>query len=85
MSFSGGTWSFFVIQGGREAYIELDPRGDLVEVSFELTRPKKEPKREEEPAPQQQTPAPRPVPAPVYDDDYGEEFEGDDDFEGGED
>jgi hypothetical protein len=79
VGFSGGTWNFFVIDGEREVYVELEPRGEIVEVDFVLTEPKpdKELKPEQkdepekrsaksstqEPAPQQQAPAPQPAPS----------------------
>ncbi len=34
-----GEWTFYVIQGGREALVELESRGPLVEVEIELTEP----------------------------------------------
>jgi hypothetical protein len=79
VGFSEGTWNFFVIEGEREVYIELEPRDEIVEVDFMLTepKPKKElkPKQKDEPekrsaksnthepAPQQQPPAPQPAPS----------------------
>jgi hypothetical protein len=79
ISFSEARWNFFVIEGEREVYIELEPRGEIVEVDFVLTEPKldKELKPEQidepekrsaklntqEPAPQQQAPAPQPAPS----------------------
>jgi len=79
IGFSEGTWTFFVIEGEREVYIELQPRDEIVEVNFVLTEPKpdKELKPEQkdetdkrsatsnsqEPAPPQQAPAPQPAPS----------------------
>mgnify|MGYP001170086754 CR=1 FL=1 len=34
-----GEWTFFVIQDGREALVELESRGPLVEVEIELNEP----------------------------------------------
>jgi hypothetical protein len=34
-----GEWTFFLIDGGREALVELETRGSLVEVEIELTEP----------------------------------------------
>jgi len=34
-----GEWTFFVIQNGREALVELESRGPLVEVEIELNEP----------------------------------------------
>ena len=34
-----GEWTFFIIQGEREALVELESRGPLVEVEIELTEP----------------------------------------------
>lgn len=77
VGFSNGTWTFFVINGEREVYVELEPQNTIVEVDFEMT----EPERGDEP--RKRTPKPRDQkPAPGYDDDYGE---GNDDLEGGDD
>jgi hypothetical protein len=79
IGFSDGTWNFFVIEGEREVYIELEPRDEIVEVDFKLTEPKpnKESKPEhedetekrsaksntQEAAPLEQAPAPQPAPS----------------------
>jgi hypothetical protein len=79
VGFSEETWNFFVIEGEREAYIELEPRDEIVEVNFVLTEPKpdKDLKPEQsdelekrsaksntqEPAPLQQAPTPQPAPS----------------------
>jgi hypothetical protein len=79
VGFSEGAWNFFVIDGEREVYVELEPRDEIVEVDFVLTEPKpdKESKPEQkdepeersaksntqEPAPQQQAPVPQPAPS----------------------
>lgn len=34
-----GEWTFYVIQGEREALVELESRGPLIEVEIELTEP----------------------------------------------
>jgi hypothetical protein len=79
VGFSEGMWNFFVIEGEREVYIELEPRDELVEVDFKLTEPKPnkdlkpeqkdEPEKRsaksntQEPAPQQHEPTPQSAPS----------------------
>ncbi len=72
VGFSGGTWNFFVIDGEREVYVELEPRDEIVEVDFVLTEPKpdKELKPEQKDEPEKrsaksntQEPAPQPAPS----------------------
>jgi hypothetical protein len=71
VGFSEGTWNFFVIDGEREVYIELEPRDEIVEVDFELTEPKPDkelkPEQKDEPgkrSAKSNTQAPAPQPAP---------------------
>lgn len=66
MGFSDGAWTFFVVKGGHEVFVWLEPRRDIVAVNLELT----EPQLREETAP-----------APVPDDDGEDDDEYDDEYD----
>jgi hypothetical protein len=39
LGFSQGEWTFFLISGAREAVVEIESRGPMVEVEIELSEP----------------------------------------------
>lgn len=39
MGFFDGAWTFFVVKGGHEVFVRLEPRRDIVAVNLELTEP----------------------------------------------
>lgn len=79
--FSRGEWVFFVIREEREALIEIEERGKVVEIELELSEPVPIP-TEQEPRNSRNFPAQQPAPVqpapPVYDDDEGDDLEEDD-------
>lgn len=95
VGYAQNAWVFFIVKGEREVFVEIRPRGNIVEVDIEQTEPGVKPQenegqnndgaagsdRQAQPAPTaSEAPAsPEPAPAPVYDDDDGY----DDDYEDG--
>lgn len=89
VGFAQNAWVFFIVKGEREVFVEIRPRGDIVEVDIEQTEPKEEKPEEDtngandrsnQQSRPEQTPEPAPAPvAPVYDDDYYDDY--DDDYD----
>lgn len=73
LDFTRGEWVFLVSSGRRVAYVQIEPRGALIEVDVELevrvpaTRP-----------PRPDPPPPAPPPPPEDDDDDDDDDDGDD-------
>ncbi|MGH3089132.1 MAG: hypothetical protein ACRDSJ_17685 [Rubrobacteraceae bacterium] len=79
VGFAQNAWIFFIVKGEREVFVELKPRGDLIEVDIEQTEPREEQpttdqndgqdneqERDEQPDQQEvQAPAPEPAPTPA--------------------
>lgn len=82
LGFSRGTWSFALERGPRQASVEIEDLGDLVEARFEVARdvaqptPPPSPQPTERPTP---VPATPPPPPPSDDDDDGDDGPDDDD------
>jgi hypothetical protein len=79
-NFSHGEWTFFVIDGAREAIVEIESRGPLVEIEIELSEPSQGPSAvtpglpptpvpEPTLVPATEVPPPQPVAPPGNDDD----------------
>ncbi|MBA2375546.1 MAG: hypothetical protein ACR2N0_04765 [Rubrobacteraceae bacterium] len=79
VGFAQNAWVFFIVKDEREVFVEIRPRGDIVEVDIEQTEPKEEaPERntgggngnrdnaDDQPSQQSQPePAPEPPPEPA--------------------
>lgn len=80
LGFSSDRWYFFILEGEREALVEIRPSQDLVEIEIELAEPRPGGNDAEAPAP---PPAPvQPTPRPLpYGDDFDDDDYYDDDFD----
>ena len=67
LEFSGGTWTFAIERGPRQATVEVASEGELVRVRLQVTR--RHPAPTPQPTPKPQPPAPPPPPPPDDDDD----------------
>ncbi len=54
ISFTQNAWVFFIVKGEREVFVELKPRGTMVEVDIEQTEPAPEPAPDSQPEAQPQ-------------------------------
>jgi hypothetical protein len=84
LEFSGGTWTFAIERGQRQATVEVASDGGLVQVRLEVTRTLPDPTPQPTPKPQPPAP-PGPPPPGDDDDDDGDDDDDDDDGEGGDD
>lgn len=93
VGFAQNAWVFFIVKGDREVFVEIRPRGNIVEVDIEQTEPKEkdtgggngkrdnandQSNQQSQPEPAPATPAPAAPAAPVYDDDGLDDY---DDYE----
>lgn len=76
VGFAQNAWVFFIVKGDREVFVEIRPRGNIVEVDIEQTEPKEDtgggngnqdnaddqPNQQSQPEP---APEPPPEPAPA--------------------
>lgn len=79
-------WDFFVTKGDREAVIEIESRGELVEIEIEVSEPGKDAEAPGAAPSSQQSSQPEPTASPPsgpgdfgddYDDDFDDELEDD--------
>jgi hypothetical protein len=80
IDFSGGEWTYILVDGAIEALIELEIAAGLVEIDLHISEPIPAPSADPTPAPTTAPPPPQPAPAPPDDDD-----DDDDDGDGGSD
>jgi hypothetical protein len=82
VGYAQNAWTFFVVKGEREVFVEIKPRGGIVEVDIEQTEPEIETEKQNDgpgqpegsgAPPEAEAPA---APAPVYeDDDYDDDYD----------
>ena len=83
ITYSGGEWTYLLVDGGTDALIELEVTRGFVEIDIQVSEPIEPPEPEPTPTPRPNQPAATPPPAPAPQDDDGE---GEDDGgEGGDD
>ena len=84
IGFSGGEWTYLLVDGATEALVELEVSVGLVEIDLHLSEPIEPPASEGTPMPTAAPPPPPPAPAPPPppDDDDGEGDDGSDDGDG---
>lgn len=88
VGYAQNAWIFFVVDGEREVFVEIRPRGEIVEVDIEQTEPIVEEQTQQNEgsndgagsggSEQSSQQAPEAAPAPVYDDlddDYDDDYE----------
>ena len=82
ITYSGGEWTYLLVDGGTDALVELEVTRGFVEIDIQVSEPmgSSDPEPAPTPRPNQPAATPPPAPAPPDDDDEGEDDggEGDD-------
>lgn len=77
IAFSGGEWTYVLVDGASEALVEIEETGGLIEIDLQLSEPSA-PAPTADPAPPTQQPAAPPPPGEDDDGDDGDDDDGDD-------
>jgi hypothetical protein len=80
ITYSGGEWTYLLVDGGTDALIELEVTRGFVEIDIQVSEPIGSPEPSPAPTPRPNQPAatPPPAPAPPDEDDEGEDDGADD-------
>jgi hypothetical protein len=84
ITYSGGEWTYLLVDGSTDALIELEVTRSFVEIDIQVSEQIESPEPEPTPTPPPNRPAatPPPAPAPPDDDDEDDGGEGGDDSDG---
>ena len=85
INFSGGEWTYILVDGATEALIELETTEGLVEIDLHISEPIPASPPDPAPAPTPAPPPAQPPPAPPGDDDDDDGDDRDDDSDAGDD